>query len=184
MLSKEIIESMKQNLKMGVTVKVAPQLFPTPDKIARQMCEMINIQPNDNILEPEAGTGALINVCGHVWKPGGRLTAVEVDQGLCESLKSNFPSVNVCCNDFLTLTPESFGKFTKIIMNPPFKDHQDVKHILHAFNFSIIFPVIISYTFCLAITFSHFDISNQVPRNSLKKMLPVGNKNQNCEDAR
>ena len=38
--------------------------------------------------------------------------------------------------DFLDVVPgEYFGDFDAIVMNPPFSRHQDIKHVLHAWQF-------------------------------------------------
>lgn len=135
MLNKEMIAAMKENLKMGVTVQVAPQLFQTPPELGNRMAQMLNITESDKILEPEAGTGSLIKACGENWKAQGKMVAIEINSQLCESLKLSHPQTMVICADFLSITPEILGNFNKIVMNPPFTEQQDVDHILHAFSF-------------------------------------------------
>ncbi len=135
MLTQEVIKQMKQNLKNGVTVQVTPQLFPTPKEIAEKMGQMLDFQPSDKILEPSAGTGVLVGVCGGIWHPKGRMVAIEINHGLCESLKRNFPLTEIHNKDFSDLTPDLIGTFNKIIINPPFCRNADINHILHAFRF-------------------------------------------------
>jgi len=135
MLNKETILAMKENLKKGVTVKVAPQLFPTTQKIALKMREMLDLKNGDMVLEPSAGTGALIEACRDSLASLEQMIAVEINWDLCESLKRSYPLMKIQHADFLSLTPESLGTFDKIMMNPPFVNHQDVGHIDHAFNF-------------------------------------------------
>ncbi len=130
-----MINAIKQNLKLGVTIQVAPQLIPTPRELSQKMAAMLNLKPTDKILEPEAGTGRLISACDEIWHDKGQMIAVENNYNLCESLKRNYPFAKIHCADFLSFTPEILGKFDKIIMNPPFANHQDVDHILHAFRF-------------------------------------------------
>jgi 16S rRNA G1207 methylase RsmC len=43
------------------------------------------------------------------------------------------PEIDATCQDFLTVSPP--GTFDAVIMNPPFKDGADIKHILHAREF-------------------------------------------------
>lgn len=135
MLSREIIEGMKESLKTGVKVHVAPHLFPTGVELGHRMSQMLNLQPTDEILEPQAGTGSLISACGDVWKRCKRFVAVEINYNLYKSLSTNYPEIEIYHTDFLNLTPKTLGKFDKIIMNPPFSNHQDIEHIQHAFNF-------------------------------------------------
>ena len=37
--------------------------------------------------------------------------------------------------DFLECTPMEFGKFDKIVANPPFTKNQDIEHISHMYSF-------------------------------------------------
>ena len=131
MLDQNIIEAMRKSLKTGVTFQVAPELFETPTDLSNRMTEMLDLQNSDKILEPEAGKGSLIRSCNNI----GSITAVEVNSQLCNFLRSSFPNAEIICDDFLNLTPEELGTFDKILMNPPFSDSQDIKHITHAFSF-------------------------------------------------
>lgn len=131
MLSRETILAMKQSLKTGVTFQVAPQLFETPLELSNRMVEMLDLRDSDRILEPEAGKGSLIRACSN----SNLIIAVEINPQLCNYLRSSYPSAKVICDDFLTINPESFGEFDKILMNPPFSNSQDIEHITHAFNF-------------------------------------------------
>lgn len=126
----ERIERMKAQLKQGVTVHVAPLLYPTPSPLAERMVELLDIEAHDRILEPSAGTGQLlapIRTSQLVTPP----TAIEIDSNLCSALRANFgTSVDVRCCDFLEFKTET--KFNKIVMNPPFNGGADIAHILHA----------------------------------------------------
>jgi 16S rRNA G1207 methylase RsmC len=42
---------------------------------------------------------------------------------------------HVECADFLDLTPAHIGKFDVVVMNPPFENAVDVRHIQHARGF-------------------------------------------------
>lgn len=44
-------------------------------------------------------------------------------------------SFGVHAGDFLECTPEQFGKFDYVLMNPPFKNGEDIRHIEHARKF-------------------------------------------------
>ena len=46
----------------------------------------------------------------------------------------NRPPLKVVCADFLECNG-NLGKFDRIIMNPPFSDAADIKHIKHAIAF-------------------------------------------------
>jgi SAM-dependent methyltransferase len=139
-------EAMRDALKVGVQVVSAPQLFPTPAEIARQVVELAGIDPGDRILEPSAGTGALLEAAirrGFGFDCGVRVVAVEVNHqladGLCERrrkwLCATPENFDVRCSDFLTCTPGDLGTFDRIVMNPPFENGADIRHIEHARGF-------------------------------------------------
>lgn len=139
-------DAMKDSLKAGVKVVAAPQLFPTPQHVARQMVELAGgVMAGRRILEPSAGTGVLVRVAAD--NATGfqccRIVAVEVNQALCQNLEGmrdkmiyaqehNFQIVN---RDFLGCTPEELGTFDVILMNPPFANGADIMHIEHAMTF-------------------------------------------------
>jgi phospholipid N-methyltransferase len=142
-------EVMAANLKNGIAVQVvaAPQLFPTPHDLARRMVQEADIMPGMRVLEPEAGTGhivaAVINSGFLGLDNGGSIVAVEVNRALAnqlterrnKTLYANEQNYAVHCADFLTLTPADLGLFDAIVMNPPFANAEDIKHIRHAMQF-------------------------------------------------
>jgi hypothetical protein len=74
-----------------------------------------------NILEPCAGSGAIIEVLRR-HRPGSRITAVEIRETERGRLKSLADRVHIA--DFLTWKPE--GEYGTIITNPPFCIAQEV----------------------------------------------------------
>ena len=128
----------REALRSGVTVAVAPQLFPTPVPLAARMAKLGDLGPGHSILEPSAGTGRLIDAAAlDAWDWGGDCVAVESSPALADGLRAKYRSgfVLVECADFLTLTLEHLGIFDRVLMNPPFADGADVRHILHARTF-------------------------------------------------
>lgn len=137
----EAFEAMRESLRSGAQVITAPQLFPTPNDLAARMVELADIQPGQRVLEPSAGTGALIGAMGgrmfgqHPNRPDeriGALFAVEVNAKLCERLRAEFPLTAVHCGDFLQWGNTAAPSFDRIVMNPPFENAADIKHIQHA----------------------------------------------------
>ncbi len=133
------IEAMRQTLRSGgVAVVSAPQLFPTPATLADRMVELADIQPGQEVLEPSAGTGVLCQAIKTA-QPTARVFAVEINHQLCEMLSQRINTAEAAAEgisrhvlegDFL----ECFrlGRFDRIVMNPPFADGDDIKHITHA----------------------------------------------------
>ena len=122
------IEEMQSALKAGVQVIAAPQLFPTPPALAERMVEEADILPGHSVLEPSAGTGAILAALPNV-RPFGSVTAVEINATLAASLEQ--VADETICGDFLEQNG-NLGTFDRILMNPPFKNGADIKHIQHA----------------------------------------------------
>jgi phospholipid N-methyltransferase len=137
------MQAIKETLKEGIKVIVAPQLFPTPPEIAIKMVNHAGLMAGQRILEPSAGTGNLIKAI--VNNATGfeccNVVAVENNYELAENLKimrskfvgANEYNFNIINADFLSCNGD-LGKFDKIIMNPPFENAVDIKHINHAFD--------------------------------------------------
>lgn len=122
---------LKDAAKAGVQVVSAPQLFPTPVEVARRVYELADMPPGAEVLEPSAGTGAMLD--GFRWLPfPSRLAMVEVNRRLASALRERFPNAQVHCGDFLEMGAEQLGTFDRVVMNPPFENASDVAHVLHA----------------------------------------------------
>lgn len=111
-----------------------PGFFPTPPELAARMVELSRVQPGECVLEPSAGDGAL--VAAVLAAVDTEVLAYEIDAGLYGILRSKFPShkCHVECRDFLQVS-EFKGQYPAIIMNPPFENAADIKHIRHAMDF-------------------------------------------------
>ncbi|MCK5606450.1 DUF3560 domain-containing protein [Candidatus Pacearchaeota archaeon] len=128
---KNKFDDLKQRLKEGIITFTAPQLFPTPPDLAAKIVDYANIIPGDTILEPSAGTGALVKAMNEA-NSGGTVTTIEINQALSDALQPL--SDNNICDDFLNCNG-NLDKFDKIIMNPPFINGADIKHINHALQY-------------------------------------------------
>lgn len=125
----EAFEAMRERLKAGLQIEVVPQLFPTPDDLADRMVELADIGPQDVIIEPSAGTGAILRAIKKA-EEGAKVTAVEINRALFERLNTTYEGINCHHGDFLEFT--HFEGVTRILMNPPFSSGQDIQHIQHA----------------------------------------------------
>ncbi len=101
--------------------------FPTPKPLISQMLELADIQPGDHILEPSAGKGDILDMI-RLHHPENEITAIERHGTLFDVLEAKGHSVER--GDFL----EHQGDYNIVIMNPPFENNSDIKHVLHAFN--------------------------------------------------
>jgi protein-L-isoaspartate O-methyltransferase len=124
-------DDLKETLKAGIQVVSAPQLFPTPHDLAARMAELAGIRAGDRVLEPSAGTGHLVLAMGDAMP---NMVAVELSHRLTTQLQARYPSLDVRQADFLECNGD-LGKFDRVVMNPPFVNGEDIKHIRHAVSF-------------------------------------------------
>ena len=137
------LRKLREQAKAGVQVVVAPQLFPTPDELARRMAQEADIWPGQRVLEPSAGTGNILrHVIGQLGGLDcGRVVAVEINGHLVEGLREQRQRTlygteerfEIHHGDFLAQNG-NLGTFDRIVMNPPFANAQDVAHIKHALH--------------------------------------------------
>ncbi len=97
-----------------------------------------DIEPGQDVLEPSAGTGNILAACFHLngagftgTPAGGKTVAVEINAALADHLRQEYPLADVRCADFLACNGE-LGTFDRIVMNPPFANGADIRHIEHA----------------------------------------------------
>lgn len=112
-------------------------LFQTPTALAARMaaCLMQGVVEDARILEPSAGLGRLYRAtrqAGHA----GPLVLAEIAADCCRELydlTADDDEATLKQGDFHGMTPDDLGgPFDGVIMNPPFKQGRDIKHILHA----------------------------------------------------
>lgn len=130
----ESFRAMRDGLKSGVAVQVvtAPQLFPTPAELAERVVSLADIADGQRVLEPSAGTGNLVWAVAraHI----ADVVAVEINQQLARNLAAAFPDMETRADDFLQCNGD-LGAFDRVVMNPPFANGSDIKHIEHALGF-------------------------------------------------
>jgi phospholipid N-methyltransferase len=127
-------EAMRQTLKNGIQVVAVPQLFQTPPELADELIIEADIETGMAVLDPSAGDGALLAAVQRATN-GATCTAIEIHPDLCDHLRKGGLAAAVHHGDFLTLSPQTVGRFDRIVMNPPFADGGDIKHIEHALKF-------------------------------------------------
>lgn len=113
-----------------VEIVAVPYLYATPADVSRRVVELADIREGMTVLEPSAGTGALIQaVTVPVY-----LSAVEINRVLADRIQERYPAANVYCNDFVLEERATLGTFDRVIMNPPFDHGLDIRHINHALD--------------------------------------------------
>lgn len=109
-------------------------LFQTPEPLAARLSRMVNM---GRVLEPSAGLGRLYRAVRNV-DSDCHVTLVEQSEECCEELEreiSDDHNSRLVRGDFLACDPATLGLFDSVVMNPPFKQGCDVRHILHAATF-------------------------------------------------
>jgi len=134
----EAYEAMKEQLKAGVQVVTVDELFPTPAVLADRMVRLADVQPGERVLEPSAGTGALLDAIGRVpcfyTDEASHVWAIEEHYALSLALaKRRDPRTNYTCGDFLRIDPAHGEPFDVVLTNPPFSDQY--RHCTHALSF-------------------------------------------------
>lgn len=129
---------MQKAAKQGVQVVAVPQLFPTPPELAARMVEIAEIEEGHRVLEPSAGTGVIVNAIHIANLAAGQqsdIHAVELNASLAHHLAFNdaLGGARVTNGDFLAQNG-NLGQFDRVLMNPPFGNAEDIKHIKHALH--------------------------------------------------
>lgn len=117
-LLKQIANGEKRNLKKEF------QFFETPASLADEMVTYADIRPEDWVLEPSAGQGAIIKAI-HRKHPGKMVNYFEL-MDVNRHILSTIPNSNFCGDDFMMPANKTWDK---IIANPPFSKNQDIDHI-------------------------------------------------------
>ena len=126
-------DALREQLEQGVQVATSPSLYPTPREVVDQMIDLAELESGDTVLEPSAGTGAIID--GVLAAVDTEVLAYELNGSLCDLLRSKYPShkVQVRQRNFLEVT-DFQGQYPRVLMNPPFERGADIKHIQHALS--------------------------------------------------
>lgn len=103
--------------------------FPTPPDTAREIVAAAEIVPGMKVLEPSAGTGALLDA---VWDavPEADVSYCEIVPKLQELLSLKHPYMRDLGADFFSSEIED--RFDRVVMNPPFEGSAPLDHIMRA----------------------------------------------------
>lgn len=113
-------------------VVTSHNLFQTPESIASEMARLAidGERQLGRTLEPSAGLGRLLRPASAIgWDSA---VAVDVSADCCRELRLlGIPGLSVRQADFLSLPVEP-GSVDTVLMNPPFRMGEDIRHILRA----------------------------------------------------
>jgi predicted RNA methylase len=111
------------------------EYFPTPAPVVARLIACADLRPGLDVLEPSAGAGAIASA---VHELGCNVDCVELCGDLASVLEQGCYR-QVIRADFMEYEPSSNPAgatfYDRVIMNPPFADRADVRHVLHADKF-------------------------------------------------
>ena len=97
-------------------IRAESQLFVSPAPICDRLVTLAEISNRDHILEPSAGTGAILRAIRDT-APEAMCDAVEINSGLVRYLRENFNGVRVQCGDFQTKFHIACGGFRQNVIH-------------------------------------------------------------------
>lgn len=118
---------------MAINRQQRDQAFFTPPEVADLLVGHLGDLTGCSILEPSAGEGALCDALIRAGADRNLIQCCERDPDSASRLRAK--GYLVWQADFLQLNPEESEHFDRLIMNPPFADRQDVRHVSHALRF-------------------------------------------------
>lgn len=117
-----------KELEMTIKGMKIPGFFPTPPSLIERLVMYAGIALGDEVLEPSAGKGDILDKVKEEFGDVVTLHACEINPTLRQML--NLKGYEVVGNDFL----EMQRQFDVILMNPPFENKQDIDHVTHALS--------------------------------------------------
>ncbi len=117
----------QQEHKAVASLSHVPDFFPTPRALVERMIKEAQLEPSMNVLEPEAGNGAIADA---VRALGCSVLCVEHNITLAGILLGKGYEVRNA--DFMELPPDP--RFDRVLMNPPFSGGQDARHVMQAYQ--------------------------------------------------
>lgn len=158
----EKLKSIKADLSAGFVnlseekrTRERDAFFPTPVKVVDKMILTANLKPDSIMLESSAGTGRILDEAKKVINSVDNFVVIEMNGERQRILRDKGYKVdfNGTFEDSLkdSETLKKIKNCDKVVINPPFKNDSDVKHLL------------ISYMFCA----DNADVVSILQENSL-----------------
>jgi hypothetical protein len=113
---------------LAASLQVEYSATPTPPELADRMVALAEIRPGQQVLEPSAGTGRIIDAIRRK-AHGYAIIAVELNCNMAHRLRTVDCVDDTRQADFLNCNGD-LGTFDRIVMNPPFANADDIKHAL------------------------------------------------------
>lgn len=142
----EKLKSIKADLSVGFVnlseekrTREKDAFFPTPVKVVDKMIETANLKPDSIMLESSAGTGRILDEAKKVVNSVDNFVVIEMNGERQRILRDKGYKVdfNGTFEDSLkdSETLKKIKNCDKVVINPPFKNDSDVKHLLISYMF-------------------------------------------------
>ncbi|MFI2349752.1 methyltransferase [Streptomyces sp. NPDC019443] len=125
-------DAIEQVILTGQVVSTKQQFgyFPTPAPIVQQLIELADLKPGMTVLEPSAGQGAIASAAAAT---GAVVDCIELQESNATVIFDAEYANLILVRDFLTTDPGT--GYDRVVMNPPFAKQDDIRHVLHAWQF-------------------------------------------------
>lgn len=104
--------------------------FPTPKPLVEQLLDLAELEAGCEVLEPSAGRGAIAKAAA---ARGAVVDCIELDTARAEHIRAGGYAREVTAADFFSVKVQR--RYQRVIMNPPFADRQDIRHVQRALRF-------------------------------------------------
>ncbi|MER6370717.1 class I SAM-dependent methyltransferase [Streptomyces mirabilis] len=104
--------------------------FPTPKPLVEQLLDLAELGAGCEVLEPSAGCGAIAEAAV---ARGAVVDCIELDTARAEHIRAGGYAREVTAADFFSVKVQR--RYRRVIMNPPFADRQDIRHVQRALRF-------------------------------------------------
>lgn len=160
----------------AVDQKKTLEFFETPPPVAKMMADIAGAVSDrmDHaivVLEPSAGHGNLLAAFAENLDCDGidRVIAIDIHPANCDVLRAQGIATEIICDDFLDMHKGMMGQDCDVIlMNPPFSNNQDIRHVTHAFERWLAPGGIL-----VAIMSAHFTFSTDALSIGFRELLDV-----------
>ncbi|MFI5792370.1 class I SAM-dependent methyltransferase [Streptomyces sp. NPDC051677] len=104
--------------------------FPTPKPLVEQLLDLAELEAGCEVLEPSAGRGAIAKAAA---ARGAVVDCIELDAARAEHIRAGGYAREVTAADFFSVKVQR--RYQRVVMNPPFADRQDIRHVQRALRF-------------------------------------------------
>ncbi|MGW4979800.1 class I SAM-dependent methyltransferase [Streptomyces mirabilis] len=104
--------------------------YPTPEPVVQQLLDLAELEVGCEVLEPSAGRGAIAESAA---ARGAVVDCIELDTARAEHIRAGGYAREVTAADFFSVKVQR--RYQRVIMNPPFADRQDIRHVQRALRF-------------------------------------------------